>query len=191
MRQIAVPPADPEAVPVELRQLPQWICWRYAQGKKLPISSKTGKPVSVTDPSAWTSFQEAFDHARARRGWGIGFVFSAADPYCGIDLDDCRSQDTGVIKVEAWQVLEALGSYSEVSPSGCGVKVICRAKLPRSYKNESIELYDNKRFFVITGEPVPGLPTEVADAQGAVNALVSEHFPSQGVAAPKTFPSVC
>lgn len=162
-----------DAIPAELRQRPQWVAWCYTTNGKLPIDPKTGKAASSTDPSTWTDFRTAYKYAQNRR-CGVGFVFSPEDPFCGIDLDDCRSQSTGAIKAETWQILEALNSYSEVSPSGCGIKTIVKAKLGRAYKDRHIEIYPHSRFFTLTGRTIPGLPTEIADAQTAIDALISE-----------------
>ena len=48
-----------------------------------------------------------------------GFVFTASDPYAGIDLDDCRDPETGEIASWAQQIVDALESYTEVVRSVC------------------------------------------------------------------------
>lgn len=179
---------NPETIPSELRGRPQWVAWTYKpDGKKLPLDPKTGQTASSTDPSTWADFRTAYKFALRQR-CGIGYVFSVDDPYAGVDFDDCRSPGTGAIKAEVWQMLEALASYSEVSPSGAGIKCIVRAKLPRAFKNEHIEVYPHSRFFTITGQVVPGLPAEVNDAQGAVDALIAEHFSNNNGHKPDPIP---
>lgn len=179
---------NPETIPSELRGPPQWVAWTYKpDGKKLPLDPKTGQTASSTDPSTWADFRTAYKFALRQR-CGIGFVFSADDPFCGVDFDNCRSPETGAIKAEVWQMLEGLGSYSEVSPSGAGVKVICRAKLDKNHNKAEIELYDHSRFFTITGQVVPGLPTEINDAQAAVDKLIAEHFPNSNGHKPDPIP---
>jgi hypothetical protein len=58
----------PEGIPTELREWPQWVCWRYhrREGKwtKVPIDPKTGKFAKVNDPATFGSF----DQANARQG---------------------------------------------------------------------------------------------------------------------------
>ena len=48
-------------VPEELRQLPQWVCWRYEErgGKptKVPYQPK-GRLASSTDPETWSRFDD-------------------------------------------------------------------------------------------------------------------------------------
>jgi hypothetical protein len=94
---------------------------------------------SSTDPSTWASFEAVADEWRRwpSRYAGPGFVFSAADPFCGIDLDDCRDPDTGEIDAWATEIIEQLASYSEVSPSRTGVKIWVFAALPKRKGNQT------------------------------------------------------
>ncbi|HPM69001.1 MAG TPA: hypothetical protein PLX45_22245, partial [Piscinibacter sp.] len=73
-------------VPACLIERPQWVCWKYEQrdGKatKVPINPRTGQKASSTDPSTWTSFDDAV--AACRRFTtleGVGFVFTQDDPF--------------------------------------------------------------------------------------------------------------
>jgi primase-polymerase (primpol)-like protein len=97
-------------------------------------------------------FSEARGHAQARAHAiaGVGFCFSDEDPYCGVDYDDCRDPATGDIDQHVRKEVERLNSYTEVSPSGTGVKVYCRGVLPHSGKRGSVEMYDQRRYFTVT-----------------------------------------
>jgi putative DNA primase/helicase len=52
-----------------------------------------GERASSTDPATWRSYAEVCQVWREHpdRYSGIGYVFSAEDPYCGVDLDNCLS----------------------------------------------------------------------------------------------------
>jgi primase-polymerase (primpol)-like protein len=161
----------PRTVPAELRKLRQWVGWEYARGKKRPLDPATGEGASTTDSETWGTFSEA--DARFER---VGFVFTEDDPYCGIDLDDCLDPRTGEVCPAAWDVVVALDSYTEVSPSGKGLKVWVRATKPgcRCSTRDTpwggkIEVYDRGRFFAVTGKVVRERP--IRDAQGAVDGL--------------------
>ena len=52
-----------------------------------------------------------------------GFVFTADDPYCGVDLD------AGMPAGDRAAIMLALSSYTETSVSGAGAHVIVRATL--------------------------------------------------------------
>ncbi len=145
-------------IPEELSQLRQWVCWRFAErdGKptKEPINpTYTGRKASTTDPTSWSTFKHALSVYEMHPLLdGIGFVFTARDPYCGIDFDNCI--EGGVLDpwVEGW--IDRLGGYTELSPSGTGVHVIVKAELPGGGKNNrarGVEIYDRERFFTVTG----------------------------------------
>jgi primase-polymerase (primpol)-like protein len=61
---------------------------------------------------------------------GVGYVFSDGDPYSGVDLDNCRGRETGEIADWAKEIIRGLASYTEVSPSGTGVKIWVKGRLP-------------------------------------------------------------
>ena len=48
------------------------------------------------------------------------------DPYVGIDLDDCRNPETGEIAAWAQEIIDRFDSYTEVSPTGTGVRILIR-----------------------------------------------------------------
>ncbi|MGP2492595.1 hypothetical protein ACTDI4_13335 [Mesorhizobium sp. PUT5] len=116
-----------DKIPDELRQRVQWVVW---QPSKIPCCARTGKPASVTDPQTWSSFDEAVTAFQCGNGRyaGIGFVFTADDPYCGIDLDH---SDDPVIVARQQKIFEEFNSYSEFSPSGKGLHIIIRADFDR------------------------------------------------------------
>jgi primase-polymerase (primpol)-like protein len=88
-------PVQPENIPQELRERPQWVLWRYRwrEGKdgqagrwcKPPFNARTGRAADATKPSTWSSFAKAWAAYNANRDrWdGIGYCFSKDDPYCG------------------------------------------------------------------------------------------------------------
>jgi hypothetical protein len=80
---------------------------------------------------------------------GVGFVFSEDDHFCGVDIDDCIID--GELTEEAQALVDRLGSYTEISPSGTGVKIfgICTKQFKGRNEN-GLEYYTNKRFFTFT-----------------------------------------
>lgn len=172
--------AHRHTVPDDLKAPPQWVAWRRGEkrdGKwtKIPVNARTGRNASHNLPDTWSDFQTACRYAD-EHNLGIGFVFSADDPFCGIDLDKCRDPDTGTIEQWALDIIDGLDSYTEISPSGAGVHVIVRATKPGPRcKQGNIEMYDRQRFFTITG----GDGTKaIEERQAAVDALYVETFGS-------------
>ncbi len=144
-------------IPQELKDLPQWVLWQLEErgGTKTKVPYQPQKPklrASTTDPATWGTFDQAMGLARGHGFSGIGFVFSADDPYCGIDLDKCRDPQTGEVESWALDIICTFNSYTEVSPSGRGVHIIIKGKLPKQGRRKGkIEMYDQSRFFTITG----------------------------------------
>ncbi len=106
-------------------------------------------------------FADALAAWAAGRYDGIGFVFSADDPYTGVDLDHVRDADTGVVQPWALDIVRRLDSYTEISPSGGGLHVIVRAQVPRGRKKFpqlGAEMYDRARYFTMTGNVFAGVP---------------------------------
>jgi hypothetical protein len=108
-------------------------------------------------------------------------VFAAADPFCGVDLDDCVDPATGQLKPWGQEIVTRLASYTEVSPSGNGVKVFLRAKKPgprcrKPYADGEVEIYDVNRFFTVTGRRLPESPTDVEDCQIELEAVYRQVF---------------
>ena len=143
-----------DCLPEELRQRRQWVVWKLEErdGKptKVPyIAGGSGK-ASSTDSLTWRSFEEAVQALETGRYNGIGFVFSSGDPFAGVDLDDCRDPETGELEEWAAKIVEAFGSYAEVSQSGTGVHIIVMGKAPNK-KRGKVEAYSSERYFTMTG----------------------------------------
>ncbi|MCC6660673.1 MAG: AAA family ATPase [Phycisphaerales bacterium] len=188
-----IAPPNVTAIPSDLRSLPQWVVWQAP--KKIPYTPGTGQPASSGDPATWRTFGEATACYEAGGYAGIGFVFTPGDPYCGIDLDDCLDVG-GIPYPKAWAMIEKLGSYAEISPSGRGVKVIARArkiggkcKAPFEWERGAmgqIEIYDSARYFTVTGNVLPDTPPTINERQQAVARLYRYLFPEARAARPVT-----
>jgi len=182
-------------VPDELQLRPQWVLWKYVDrdGKttKMPIDPRTGGHASSTDNSTWTSFDDALTATRNFASIaGIGFVFTQDDPFVGVDLDECIVD--GQVASEAQDIIDSLNTYTEISPSGNGVKLIgqatkpdgvgCRSKAIDGYKE--IEIYDAGRFFTITGRHLLDTPTTVGKCQEAIGELCHRLWPKKQTESP-------
>lgn len=171
-----------ENIPLELQSRDQFVAWRYEQNggrrTKILYDAKTGRRASSTNSATWcnpTIALEAF--LRYGQYDGIGFVFSANDPYCGIDLDHCV--DKGVVSPAAQHVVDAVDSYTELSPSGNGIHIIARGKLPPGRRREGwVEMYDSGRYFTVTGERLESTPADVTDRQAQILELHTRIFPA-------------
>jgi primase-polymerase (primpol)-like protein len=144
---------------------------------KVPIQA-TGYKASVTNPEHWSHFDYALDVWRQQRVScdGIGFVFSASDPYCGIDLDKVWQGEADEGPPWATQILERFAdTYCEISPSGKGIKIWSRATPSHcgcwKVGAGQIEIYDRARYFTMTGRA--GTARIVTDHQADIDSLIA------------------
>lgn len=173
-------------IPDTLKLHDQWV--RYKLPSKMPLNARTGSPAKSTDPATWSSFDvcQASCH-----GDGNGFVFARDGGFVGIDLDGCRNPETGKLSEWAKRIVMELGSYAEVSPSQTGVKVICYGQSPwdsgKKFENltvsriegvkksPGIEVYDQGRYFTITGKRLQGMdmikPINAKALQDAIESV--------------------
>lgn len=170
-------------VPIEMTEYKQWVLWRRVEvnGRtaKMPISPWSGKAAACDKPQTWSTFQHACV-ARKRFGSdGIGFVFTEADPFCGIDLDKCREKN-GRISEESLRLIRHMSSYAEISPSGDGIHIIIRAQLGTAGRRTAgVEVYAAGRYFTMTGRHFAGTPDRIEQRQQELDALLQERFPSE------------
>lgn len=167
-----------DSIPAELRARKQWVTWRSERGTKVPYDAYTGKHASSTKSHTWAPFDLAVKAAQTRKHDGVGYVFAPDDPYVGIDLDDCLD-DAGALAPWAAAIVQAMGSYTEVSPSGHGLKIWVVGDIPGSVKTSQIEIYDRARYFTVTGRRYDDTPTEIRPVNGALDDLYASLKPSE------------
>lgn len=171
-----------EAIPSELKALPNWVCYRYFYDdgidkyRKMPINPRDMEPAKSNDPTTWTDYDTAV--RAAEECDGIGFMFSNS-PYFGVDIDGVRDEierykageDTIIT-----EFVDTLQSYTELSRSGNGIHIICRGKLPPSGRRKgNVEMYENGRFFVMTGN-VASEYADISDCTEAIKVLHEKYI---------------
>jgi len=203
MTQTSIPYTGPTAaeldrLPAVLKTRQQWVLWRGIDKvdkrtgeiklNKVPYNAQTLKKAMSTNAKTWSTFADvvaALPKALAAweeespadyRGGGIGFVFSPQDPFCGIDLDKCRNPVTGELAPWAAAIIAKVDSYTEASPSDTGAHIIAEGTLPPGdRKNGSVEMYEEGRYFTITGQHLSMTPTAINARQEAIDAVHAAH----------------
>lgn len=166
-------------IPSVIRDRQQWVCWRYdiRDGKKtkVPYCPETGDKAETDNPKTWTTFEDAVSAYEDGNLYnGIGFVFSEFDPYCGIDIDGCIGND-GTLSPEALDIIATLNTYTEITPSGKGFHAIVEAIVPEGRKrNKNVEMYDQLRYFTVTGDVFSGSTVEKRQAE--VNSVHKKYL---------------
>ncbi|MCA1944323.1 MAG: phage/plasmid primase, P4 family [Desulfovibrio sp.] len=185
-----------ETIPDALRSRPQWVCWRYVhrpgapKPTKQPICAATGKLASTSDPATWSDYHTARAAVEKYRLDGIGYVFTAEDPFCGIDLDSCLTPE-GEWDPWARNIVARLDSYTELSPSGEGLHIIVQGRIQDELGNRRgrFECYDKKQFFTVTGKIAPGLDYSIGieERQQELDAVRRQELGDARKTSPKPY----
>ncbi len=131
----------------ELKALAQWVGYT---ANKVPMCPHTGGAASSNNPDTWATAAQAWA-AKKHYGWaGIGYVFTIGAGVIGVDLDDCFDEG-GRLSDEARQIVKMLNSYTELSPSGRGLHILACGTIPHSVKKPTFEMYNELRYFTVTG----------------------------------------
>jgi AAA domain len=163
----------------ELKRQRLWVLWRLemvrnSRGELVPTKvpyQLNGKRASSTDPSTWCNYAEA--QAAVGSYTGVGTMMGQGKG-C-VDLDHCVVD--GVILPWAREIIIALDSYSEFSPSGTGVHILGDdIALPgkgrkRPYESGAVELYDTARFLTFTGRWLPKTPADIQPRRSQFSEL--------------------
>jgi putative DNA primase/helicase len=170
------PPLFPEYIPQELKDAPRWVVWQWIKrGDKVtkPPFQLDGKAASPTDPETWTEFDKVVERFNKGGVHGIGIVLTSDDDLYAYDLDHCMNPANGKLEPWAEELILKLNSYTEVTPSGDGLRVIVRGDVPVAGKKKThlsshdgknvgaIECYKDRRYITVTGNHYPNFPLSV------------------------------
>ena len=181
---------EPGNIPSALKARRQWVLWKSEEqdGKKTKVPyqkpiNKTDYKASTASPSTWGHFDELWTYYDTLGGYsGVAFVISANDPYTGIDLDHCVDQE-GNIEPWAQNIIDRLDSYTEISPSGTGIRIFVKGEKPgsrcRTGQFPNFEIYNQLRLLSLTGNHLPGTPTNIQKRQEELDELYTEIFPEK------------
>ena len=187
------------AIPAVLKSKPNWVLWKPEwkpdNGKwgKIP-KQVNGKGASTIDPGTWNDFETILAASREAgavagtdmgAGRGIGFVLTKELMITGIDLDSCRDADTGQAEPWAQQIIDDINSYTEVSPSGTGYRILVLGTFPPDWveagidgKNSNgVEIYQAGRYLTITGQHIDTTPVALKTRQDELASFCHTQFP--------------
>ncbi|MGX0230894.1 putative DNA primase/helicase [Staphylococcus cohnii] len=178
-------------IPDELKQLKNWCVWKFENrnGKrtKIPFNAETGEFAKSNDKSTWSSYETAVN---AEDVDGIGFFFEP--PYLGIDIDDIdddlhRFKQGDKLDNIVSEFNEAFKSYTEVSPSGNGLHIIVKGKIPGSRRRKgNIEMYDSGRFFTMSGKTIGKYKDVTEVSEQVFKTIYEKYLPDNTVKYPTT-----
>lgn len=172
---------NPDAeLPEELTGARRWICWQYrakGDGKptKVPVDPVTLRPLDEwqSNPARWWEFEQAVELYQANpKLSGIGIVLGDALGLIGFDLDNAFDLTTGEVAEWAAEHVRDFDTYTEVSPSGAGLRMFAIGTLPEDapHNVKPREIYSAGRWLTITGRVWNGVP--IASNSAAVDRYI-------------------
>ena len=129
----------------ELKRIPRWVLWRWEEreGKwTKPPFQPHGAYANSGDPRTWVSFSRAVDASNEGGFSGVGIVLTKEDDLVGVDLDHCLDPTSGEMDSWAKHIVDHLDSYTEITPTGTGLRIFLRGELPPiGRKTGNVEMY--------------------------------------------------
>ena len=170
-----------ESIPDELKKLDKWVVWKYVwkEDKKKwdkPPLTPQGKSASTTDPKTWSSFAEVKTAYERGKFDGVGFVLNG--DIVGLDFDKCRDLSTGEISSEVLKIIDDFNSYTEISPSGTGIRLFVKggtAKIGRKNPKKGFEIYNTGRYLTVTGNQID-YSDKIETRSDAIDAFIQKNF---------------
>lgn len=178
-----------ENIPQKLKDTELFCLWRYEGKDKVPYQPN-GRKASVSNPSTFYDFDTIID-ALTDEYDGIGILLRKCTAE---DLDDCIKG--GVISPFAREIIDRMDTYTEISPSGTGIRIVAYApKLKYDKKkyyvnNRKIhmEIYvagETDKFVTITGNVIRD--ADIEDRSEEIQSILDDYMlrppVSQGTAA--------
>jgi len=137
-------------------------CFIGYDKNKVPRNPETGRKTIAIIQNRWgyqTALQGVEKHLNIK-GIGVILGITSIGNLCGVDIDNCINEK-GEIAPEAMEIINQLDTYAELSPSSKGIHCLFFAKKSGSRcKNsnlkwcKSLELYDQNRYFTLTGDGI-------------------------------------
>lgn len=137
----------------------RWVNWKYIDKKdgkkptKVPFNPYTGECAKSNDSSTWSDYKLARSKSN-KVGLQLG---TEAGNIIGIDFDNILQDE--VLFDNAKAFLDKANTYTEISPSGNGLRAFLKTETPyKLLKNKkgigaTFEVYNTVRFLTVTEIP--------------------------------------
>lgn len=176
------------AIPEDLKQTTRWAPWRAVwnekRGKWDKVPHRADNPnfgLSTAKPDQWFTFEAAVGALRRNpdKFAGLGYCITNPHGLVMVDLDACVDED-GLPAQWAADIALRLDSYTEISPSGRGLRIILRGAVPFDWNNHDIgiEVYGGHepRFLTVTGDHLLGSPATINEADAGVMQEIATSY---------------
>ena len=202
-----------ENFPAELKPLQNWLVWSpraKTDGTftKIPLNPRfdpqgQGRKASSNKPATWATLEQAVrtfethrDVLQKETGKGLGGVgFVNQDVVLAIDLDDCLDE-FGQPSPDVARLVEEFNSYTEITPSGRGLRILLRIpdgvrvnKLDHDLNFRGVrkaEVWTYGKYLTLTGNLFAPHLNEIRRNDGAVRAFLAGIEKKREPAQPQT-----
>ena len=108
---------------------------------------------------------------------GLSFVLFKENKIVGIDIDHCIEAQ-GKPNKTALRIIDKCNSYTEISPSGTGIRIFLYGILPKNSRNRNdklgIEIYDSNKALTVTENTYLNKPIQAN--QQAINYIIDKYI---------------
>ena len=181
-------PFNGDKIPQELKDQKRWAPWKAKwnekRGKydKIPCSP-SGHGISTARPEKWVSYEDALQAYEGNKQHfaGIGYLMTGPHGIVGTDLDGCVKDN----KIEPWaqEIVDTLATYTELSPSGTGLRMFSHGEIDVDWTNHEvgIEVYagHEPRFLTVTGARLKVSVPDVTAAPDAIATISARYAPDR------------
>jgi putative DNA primase/helicase len=189
-----MPILDRTKLPSELLIMSNWVAWKWDErdGKrtKVPVNPLSGGLAMANEANTWSLFGVAERRAMNDQLAGVGLELSNLG-FVAYDFDHCINQDGSfrLPEVETWVAL--LDSWTYITPSGEGLRVIVRGVLPNGISGKrhgTTEVYSASRYVTVTDQLWANSQPVIEERQAVIDLLWDEMFPAPTVQTQTRYP---
>lgn len=152
-------------IPDELKAKGAFCLWKYEQigdrKAKVPYNPSSVSCKAATNrPETFCNYSKAVEVLKANSEQFEGIGIRVDGDIIGIDIDNVSFDEKGELIGSAKDIVNELNSYTEVSPSGKGLRIFCKAeglnfdKSKYYIMHDKIEVYIpgyTNRYLTVTG----------------------------------------
>ncbi len=175
-------------IPETMKQNALWCNWKCSGQGKSPHNPATGYHAKSNDPSTFSDFQTAY--AAYQKGGYDGLGIGIFGNFGAIDIDHCIAD--GKLSDMAEDIIGQMGSYTEISPSGEGIRIIFtiegffydKEQYYINNQKKGLEVYiagATKKFVTITGNKFNDNP--VVDGTSTLPMVLDKYMRRDSVQA--------
>ena len=180
-----------ENLPIPLRESACFCCWRYEERNgrrtKVPYNPRTGGTAQSNNPETFAPLPVAAGAMQNYDGLGVGIFGDLG----AIDIDHCIVD--GVPSELARDIIQTMKGYTELSPSGTGIRILFwapgfRYDTERYYINNQkrgLEVYIagcTKKYVTVTGNVYGS--EEMAERSAQLQQVLDKYMVRPAVATP-------